>query len=228
MADFLYSTYGAFKDYRPPTLSQGDIRRNDNEIWNPANISPTMRLLELGCGTGQLLLYFREKGVKNFLGVDHDKEIAAILPQEIAQNYHCDDIFNFLSTADKNSYDRIIMLDVLEHFIPPDAVRLLSEVRALLSEQGKIIVRVPNSASPWALSAQFGDLTHKMALNTNSLKQLGAASGLKVDRLYEQLWGPRRKYITDKIIGRFLSWALVAPPPFWGVNLYCIFSATGQ
>ena len=224
MSDFLYSTYSKFKEYTAPTLTDGDIRRNDKEIWNPANINPAMKLLELGCGTGQLLLYFRAKGAKNFIGVDHDKEITKLLPEDIIVNFHCEDILSFISNSKKQLYDRVIMLDVLEHFVPLEATRLLSGVRNLLTAQGKILVRVPNSASPWALNAQFGDLTHKMALNTHGLNQLGAASGLKVEKIYEQHFGPKRKYITDKIVNRFLSWALVAPPPFWGVNLYCIYA----
>ena len=117
-----------------------------------------------------------------------------------------------------------VMLDVLEHFSPEEGFQLLQMIKNTLGESGKIIVKVPNASSPWGMNYQFGDLTHKAAYNGESLLQLAMACKLTVDSIYDQRNGSRRRILTDTVLHKFLSWALLTPPPTWGANLYCIFS----
>lgn len=223
-ADF-YQTYGAFKGYSTPGLSPKDIARFDAEIWIPGTFTPGMRVLELGCGTGQFLAYLAAKGLEDVTGVDHDPALADVMLAEVGDRFVCGDIRGWLAeTSNEAAFDRIVLLDVLEHFTPADGFALLQAMAARLAPEGRIIVKVPNAGSPFGLTYQFGDLTHLTAFNSISLGQLATAAGLRVERLYDQHRGSRRRRITDAMVRKFLSWALLVPPPLWGANLYGIFA----
>ncbi|MBC8445114.1 MAG: class I SAM-dependent methyltransferase [Rhodospirillaceae bacterium] len=222
-ADF-YSSYRAYKDYQSPSLTAKDIARFDAEIWNPGAFSTDMNCLEIGSGTGQFLAYLSKKGIGNFQGIDHDPALESVQPIEVASRFKCVDVWQYLETLNTATIDRIILLDVLEHFTPDEGFKLLSRSVKALGRQGKIIIKVPNASSPWGINYQFGDLTHKSAYTGESLRQLATACGLRVESIYDQRRGSRRRMVTDAIVHRFLSWALLTPPPRWGANLYCILS----
>lgn len=222
-ADF-YSSYRTYKNYRRPALAAKDIARFDAEIWIPAAFSVDMSCLEIGSGSGEFLAYLAAKGLTEFKGIDHGPALKDVQAPEVSPRFECVDVWRYLETRVDGPFDRIVLLDVLEHFTPDDGLRLLSKLKKALADQGKIVLKVPNASSPWGLNYQFGDFTHKAAFNPKSLRQLAAASGLKVDSVYDQRRGSRRRKITDAIVNRFLSWALLTPPPLWGANLYCILS----
>lgn len=224
MQNTFYSTYSAYKDYGTPALSGKDVARYDVEIWKPASFAPHMACLEIGCGTGEFLSYLAHKGVADFTGIDHDPALQDALPAAVAGRFRCADVWAYLDAARASSFDRVVMLDVLEHFSSDDGVRLLGRVGEMLRPGGKVVVKVPNVSSPWGMRYQYGDLTHKTAYTPESLRQLGIASGLIVDRVYDQRRGSRRRRFTDAVVCRFLTWALLAPPAMWGPNIYCIYS----
>lgn len=222
-ADF-YSSYSAYKEYRTPTLSAKDIARFDAEIWIPATFSPDMSCLEIGSGTGEFLTYLKHKGLSEFKGIDHDPALKNVQAAEVLPRFECIDVWEYFKICGEISFDRIVLLDVLEHFSPEEAFQLLTKIRNILTERGKVVIKVPNASSPWGLNYQFGDLTHKTMFNTESLRQLATACGLGVDSLYDQRRGSRRRMLTDTLVQNFLSWALLTPPKLWGANLYCILS----
>jgi len=219
-----YASYGNYKRYQTPILAKKDIARFDAEIWVPASFSKHMSCLEIGCGMGTFLAYLSAKGLTNFRGIDHDKALRDMLPTEIKKNFDCVDVWEFLKITGSASFDRIVLLDVLEHFTPEEGFLLLQMIKTTLGKGGKIIIKVPNASSPWGMNYQFGDLTHKAAYNGESLRQLAVACELTVDSIYGQRRGTRRRMFTDAVLHKFLSWALLSPPPEWGANLYCIFS----
>ena len=218
-----YSSYCAYKNYQTPTLAAKDRARFDGEIWNPADFSNAMSCLEIGSGEGAFLEYLAAKGVTSFQGIDHDPALKAVQPSQVAAHFECVDVWEYLQNG-AASFDRIVLLDVLEHFTPEEGFRLLSLIKGALAADGKIVLKVPNGSSPWGINYQFGDLTHKTAYNGETLRQLATACGLQVEALYDQRRGSSRRMTTDAIIHRFLSWALLTPPPHWGANLYCIIS----
>ena len=222
-ADF-YSSYSAYKDYHSPSLAPKDIQRFDAEIWNPAAFSTDLRCLEIGSGTGEFLTYLAHKGLEGFHGIDHDPALKEVQTPEVASKFECTDVWQYLEGSAENKFDRVVLLDVLEHFSPEEGFRLLSLTKKVLGEKGKIILKVPNAASPWGLNYQFGDLTHKTPYTSESLLQLAIACALKVDSVYDQKRGSRRRLMTNAIVHKFLSWALLTPPPLWGANLYFILS----
>ena len=206
------------------SLSKKDIKRFDAEIWQPAAFSQSLSCLELGSGTGLFLEYLAHKKIQSFQGIDHDDALVSVLRPEIQKHFHCADIGSYLTENPTAQWDRIVLLDVLEHFTPEDGFELILSLKPILAETGKIIIKVPNGASPWGMNYQYGDLTHKTAFSTESLRQLATACDLRVDAIYDQKRGSRRRMLTDAVVHKFLSWALLTPPPLWGANLYCVLS----
>lgn len=219
-----YQSYSAYKAYQPASLNAKDITRYDAEIWLPAQFQSGMRCLEVGAGTGEFLSYLTTKGLKEFYGVDHDPALKSVQLPEIGDKFECVDIWAYLEREDVGTFDRIVMLDVLEHFSAEDGFQLLTSLKTILKDSGKIVVKVPNASSPWGLSYQYGDLTHITAYTPESLRQIGIACGLNTDTVYEQKRGSKKRQILDKLICKFLSSALLSPPEFWGANIYGIFS----
>ena len=223
-----YGTYASHKGYTTPELGKKQVRRFDVEIWRPASCETSMSFLEIGCGTGAFLAYLHAKGVSRLLGIDHDRALAQVIPEAVRERFSCRDAHELLADGDLEPFDRVVMLDVLEHFSPEEACHLLQSIRGKLAPGGKVVVKVPNMGAPWGLQYQFGDLTHRTAFSPIALRQLADAAGYGAPLIYAQTQGSRRRRFTDALVHGFLSWALLTPPEFWSANLYAVIPLRPQ
>jgi SAM-dependent methyltransferase len=222
-----YDSYASHKGYETPVIGAKQVRRFDAEIWRPAGCGPTMSFLEIGCGTGAFLGYLHAKGVTRRVGIDHDPALAAVLPAPVQDDFLCGDARALLADPALGRFDRVVLLDVLEHFSPEEGKALLLAARARLAPDGKIVLKVPNAGCPWGLSYQFGDLTHRTAFSATALRQLANSAGFSAQVLPQRQGSPRRR-VTDALVHRFLSWALLTPPEFWSANLYAILTPRAE
>ncbi|MDA8229905.1 MAG: class I SAM-dependent methyltransferase [Magnetospirillum sp.] len=217
-----YGSYASYKKYATPEIGPKHIRRFDTDIWRPGACAADMRFLEIGCGTGAFLAYLAAKGVTDFVGIDHDPALAAVIPETVRDRFACRDVWQALADPDLGELDRVVALDVIEHFAAEDALRLLTAVKGALTPGGRIVLKVPNAACPWGLQYQFGDLTHRTAFTPHSLRQLATAAGLNVVSVLPHRQGSRRRLATDALVHRFLSWALSTPPEIWTANIIAV------
>lgn len=222
-----YESYGRFKRYQTPGLSQKVVKRLDAEVWIPASCQASHRFLELGCGTGQFLAYLAAKGATAIVGVDHDPELAQVIPETAKAFFRQGDILQLIEDQTLGLFDRIFLFDVLEHFSPDEGCTLLKAVRRRLAPGGKVVLKVPNAASPWGIQYQYGDLTHKTAYTPLSLRQMAEATGFTLDEFYAPKGGSPRRRITEALLNGFLRWALSSPPDLFSANMYGILSARG-
>ena len=219
-----YRTYGRFKDYSRPSLKPKHMRWFDREFWLPAMMRPDMAVLELGCGTGQFLLYLQAKGIHRFVGVDHDPAVRDIMPPDIAGRVVTADFNEALDRmAAEPPFDRIILFDVLEHFTPWEGANLLVRLRHHLSSQGMVAIRVPNAASPWGPQHQFSDLTHKAAYTPVSLRQLALATGFSCRAVLPQRRGSPVRRVAEDMVNALMSRVLTEPPPLWSANIIAVY-----
>ena len=159
LEDF-YQVYSSQRTYVAAKIKKKHIRTFDEQFWKPALLNSNHSILELGTGTGLFLAYLKIKGLVNFKGVDNDPKVLEYMPEDISRNVIIGDIWETLKTL-QDGFDRIVMLDVLEHFSYFEGHKLLSICKDKLKENGKVVIRIPNLASPLGLQYQFGDLTHK-------------------------------------------------------------------
>lgn len=220
-----YTSYASYKQYVPPSLNRKDISRFDAEIWAPAECQATHSFLEIGCGTGGFLAYLHQRGVTRFIGIDHDPALTEVIPPELRDHFTCCSVWDLLADSQAGTFDRVVLLDVLEHFAPAEATELLKALRPRLTPGARVVVKVPNAASPWALQWQFGDVTHQTPFTPLSLRQVADAAGYGLAAFWPQRRGSRRRMVTDALFHRFLSWVLLNPPPVWSPNFYGMLEA---
>jgi SAM-dependent methyltransferase len=151
-----------------------------------------------------------------------DPTLDAVLPHQVRDHFLCGDVRTILAERGLGLFDRIIAMDVLEHFSPEEAHTLLTLLKAHLNPGGRLILKVPNASSPWGLQYQNGDMTHRTAFTPTCVNQLACASGYRMVAAFPVREGSKRRMITDCLVHRFLSWALLTPPPIWTANFVAI------
>ena len=218
-----YDTYAEFREYVVPEIRKKHLRQFRQNYWKNCEFFKGMSVLEVGCGTGLFLKYLETEGITDIFGIDKDPHIIQILPDELLNKVEVVDVDEYLDglSADK-AFDRILLIDVLEHFNPNQAAMLLSKLRNRLKKSGGIVVKVPNNGSPWGAGYQHGDLTHKSAFNSFSLRQLGIKVGLNC-QVFPHRTGNPGKQILENIFHSAIELFLTERPEFWSANIIGYF-----
>lgn len=115
-----------------------------------ANIQPDMRILDIGSGRGEIVFRAAIKKA-NAIGVDYSAD-AIKLAKELKNEYpvtgkKMDFICGSATSLpfDKNKFDRVFMLDVVEHLHGHELDILLCDINKLLRDDGLIIIHTsPN------------------------------------------------------------------------------------
>lgn len=223
--DPFYAVYSRYKAYETPVVRAKHVRRWDAEVWVPGGFKPDMSVLEVGCGTGPFLAYLHAKGVSNIVGVDHDPNLADVVPEQVRDSLVTGSLWDYIAdNTGKRRFDRIALFDVLEHFDHQDGLRLLTALRQMLTDDGRIVLRVPNVSSPWGIAYQFGDLTHRAAYTPESMRQMALAAGLSVAACYAHRQGSRVRQVLDRGFHGLLSKIVATPPEIWTANMYAILA----
>ena len=210
-----YSTYPQHREYVVPKICKKHLREFDKSFWKPCEFRPGMSVLEIGCGTGLFLEFLRQKGITNFVGIDKDPLILDYMPHDLKDKIRIIDVNDYLfSLGEKTKFDRVVMIDVLEHFNPQEGVNLLIKLKPFLKTEGSVVARVPNMASPWGAKWQFHDLTHKAAFTSGSLRQLGHMAGFNCQTFQHRRGNPR-KQILENFLYSVLKLIVTDPPDIW-------------
>lgn len=210
-----YRTYDRQRPYVRSDVRRRHIREFDRNLWKPGRFQPGHRVLELGCGIGQFLAFLETKGVGDFIGVEMDPRVRELMSPTIGARVVTATIDQFLGSYQGGSFDRIVLLDVFEHFAPGEGVALLRRLVPLLAEDGRIVLRIPNMASPWGVGYQFNDLTHKAFYTPQSIRQLALAVELDCLANLPYTRGNLRRRMTSALVERLLSKLLTDPPAIW-------------
>jgi SAM-dependent methyltransferase len=201
------STHAGVKDRR----AEAGVFREQLAPHLP--VSRSARILELGCGQGELLRLMHQAGYIAAMGVDHSEEQVAIARANGIANVILGDIQSVLTEAD--CLECVVAFDFLEHFSRDDGLSLLSLIHDRLVDGGRLILRVPNAASPLGGYYQFGDLTHQMGYTTRSLSQAARVIGFGSLSTYP-CQPPRRgvksrgRRAASKLVGLLFKLGLVA------------------
>jgi SAM-dependent methyltransferase len=193
----------------------------------------SLAFLEVGCGEGFVLKSAVNKGW-NASGVDYQSApVSAFNP----------DVLSLVQVTDPNAYlsdliekgirkDVLVLQNVLEHVLHPE--ELLSKLQSLLSDDGCLLVQVPNDFSDLqALAERQGRINrdywflppqHLNYFNEKNLPEVARACGFElVDGMTDfpiemYLWGSAENYVTDKTKGKFAHQARVSLDLFFSRN----------
>jgi methionine biosynthesis protein MetW len=145
------------------------------------------RVLEVGCGAGNVALVVQELRRARVLGIEPDAERANRAKSrgiEVIHGYLTSELARTLGR-----FDAVIFADVLEHL--PDPLPLLQLGCSLLAPRGVVVISVPNVAHwsvRWALVRgrfdydEFGimDATHLRWFTADSMRRWLRNAGLEV------------------------------------------------
>ncbi len=163
-----------------PTSSHGILRR-----WLASR--PPLRVLDLGCGDGQLAAEMRRFG-HHVTGVELEPGEGA---ERRVDRLIVADLDEGIPSAAEGPYDVVVAADVIEHLRRPE--KLLREATALLAPGGVVLVSVPNF-SHWyprlrILAGRFDydergvlDRTHLRFFTRRSFARLARSAGLEIIR----------------------------------------------
>ena len=222
LEDF-YQVYENHRTYVPAVVRKKHIRNFDEQVWRPGKFESSQSVLELGTGTGLFLAYLVAKGLTDFKGVDGDPKTLEFMPDNIANKVTIGDIWLTLDKLEEK-FDRIVMLDVFEHFSYFEGQKLLTNLKNNLNTNGRIILRVPNAASPFGLQYQYNDLTHKAAYGPGNLEHLAFASGFNIEKRLSARRGNYFKKSIENVVHSILNRCLTEPPPLWGANMVAVLA----
>ncbi len=143
-------------------------------------------ILEVGSGMGHNIFALKKLGYTNISGIDYSPECVAFCNKKGYQTALIDNKKEqqfYASHA--RSYDLIVLYDVLEHYVPDDALKLLRNIKNALTENGIILISTPNADHPLCSSLRYADITHKFIYTEGSLSQLLRNGGLTRHRFFQ-------------------------------------------
>lgn len=106
-----------------------------------SGLSSDSRVLDVGCGTGTLLLMLQQQGISSAVGVDGDRDILALARRkgERAGAPIC--VLASLSMAlpfESGSFDRVFSTLMLHHLDDEAKLRSLEEMRRVVRDNGEL------------------------------------------------------------------------------------------
>ena len=155
----------ACEGYEEFVESEGvHLSRRLRHSFELADVKPGMRILDVGCGRGEIIRHCMLEGVEVY-GIDY-AEVATqmsrdVINQAVAENVH-DNIKAGVCLSDAKKlpfptgyFDRVLMYDVVEHLYPWELHLALLDTHRVLKPNGKYIMHTaPNRwydqyAYPW-------------------------------------------------------------------------------
>jgi 2-polyprenyl-3-methyl-5-hydroxy-6-metoxy-1,4-benzoquinol methylase len=142
--------------------------------WLPQKKSA--RILDIGYGCGEFLVYLQELGYYNLIGVDCCSDELTYSKRFVHAEFVCTDIQSFLDSVQQN-FEMVCAFNVLEHLQKEELVKVLYRIKKRLIPGGTLLAIVPNAASPFAGTSRYWDFTHQLSFTTNSWQQLAIFVG---------------------------------------------------
>ncbi len=116
-----------------------------------ANLSKDSRILDIGCGTGDLLSKLQKKGFVNLVGIEPAANMRTIAQNNLGEEVVVDGSAVMLPFED-NSFDFITAIEVLRYLAPEDNLQAFKEIYRVLKPGGMFLGTFVNL---WALDGFF-------------------------------------------------------------------------
>jgi 2-polyprenyl-3-methyl-5-hydroxy-6-metoxy-1,4-benzoquinol methylase len=157
------------------------------------------RLLDLGCGTGELARYVESN---RYSGVDQDEDSVAIARNRFPAHRFLT-LAEFAPSQNENQFERIIGLAVIEHVEDPQ--KWLAWLRTLLKPGGQIVLTTPHPSIRWlhefgaciGLFSREGAKEHRKLINRDRMIQLAGTSGFRVRHFRRFLSGFNQLFVLE-------------------------------
>ncbi len=142
--DYFLSVCEGYEEY---LASEGrELSRRLREAFAVAGIEPGMRVLDVGCGRGEVLRHCARAGAAAY-GIDYARAAVLLSRQAVAAGeaagvYQAD--ARRLPFPDA-TFDRVLLFDIVEHLYPWELDQAIREARRVLRPDGRLVVHTaPN------------------------------------------------------------------------------------
>jgi SAM-dependent methyltransferase len=99
------------------------------------------RILDIGCGTGEVVAALRKQGHEAY-GVDFGKKAISSAKKHFGDFYFCQSLDDFFKKAPISNLDVITFFEVIEHLEKPQV--LVENAKSLLNIGGRIVLSTPS------------------------------------------------------------------------------------
>ena len=137
-------------------------------------------VLEIGPGLGEFLSFITQRDEPVIDVIDRDEGVLELVHAKfpIRKSWRCS-AENLSGIAEElGLYDRIFVLQVMEHIETKDLCNFIRVLYEHLLPGGMTIITVPNGGNPLSIVERYSDVTHHNLFSENSLRQLVDMSGI--------------------------------------------------
>lgn len=160
------------------------------EAENALEIKEGDAIIDVGCGSGLFSHFLANHKGTQVIGVDGNANAL-----EFARRKYLNTNLEFKQglidelNLPKNSFDKIVFLEVIEHISLEQGKQVMRTFHDLLKPGGKVVISTPNRKSLWPLIEwtfdilkvvpNMGEEQHEHLYSGKELQEIGEAAGLK-------------------------------------------------
>ncbi|MBI4160778.1 MAG: class I SAM-dependent methyltransferase [Candidatus Yanofskybacteria bacterium] len=166
-----------------------------------------IRILDLGCGYGLLMLACLKSGYGDVSGVDFNIGAVEYARTTLGLNNVAQgDAFNYLESQPVASFDVIVAANFVEHIKKELIPRLFKLIAGRIKSGGLFIAEVPNADSIHGIHTFFSDMTHEWAYTKPLIMELLNQAGLSDVRVFpNRVRANKLIRVAQKILTKIVS-----------------------
>src|ERR1035437_365837 len=170
--------YGRYEAYSEYLYESSGFKKLDYVVKNIQKfcVGPPIDILDVGCGNGNISAVLASYG-DDVLGIDMSEDCIEHATS-LKNKYNISHLNFEVASANEiqrfgRSFDAVICSEVLEHVYEPTSILLA--VRAVLKQDGVLIVTVPNGYGPSEASTKAASKLRALILSNEHVKHLYAS-----------------------------------------------------
>lgn len=123
------------------------LSRRLEQAFDVANVGKGMKVLDVGCGRGEILQQCAERGVEAY-GIDYSAVAVRMASELVGSREGCDVMLGDAKVLPFASgyFDRVLMFDLIEHLHPWELRMALAEARRVMRPTGCLIIHTAPNA----------------------------------------------------------------------------------
>ena len=165
----------------------------------------SLKILDIGCGMGFLLMALQKAGYANSMGIDVDKSQVESCRMKNLNVIQVSDTFSFLKEH-AEEFDIVTAFDVIEHIPVGVQIDFVRNAFTSIKKGGQFIVTTPNANSVIASRNRYIDYTHHCLFTEISLDFVLYNGGFRAITVYPfeyVFFNSTLKSLVHKLIFRF-------------------------
>ncbi len=164
--DKYYSEYNNYSEITSKKVESDQMTEDILDLIK-TDTNESSRILDIGSGSGKLLLELQKRNYVNLCGIDTTEDNLKVL-KEAGISTKLGSIYNIVDATEK--FDLVCLNAVLEHLLFPQTA--VENMKQYLTPEGKIVVTVPNVKKFPKLSSNITHHFNYEHINYFSLESL--------------------------------------------------------